>query len=133
MSVVNLPSPDARARTAFSRSGAGFTLVEIMVVVFIIAILLAIALPNFVRARQSSNSRACVKNLSTIANAKEQYAMDNNLSAGATMPALASLCGPTNYIKQTPECPASGTYSVNNLSTDPTCSVGATEPPPHQL
>ena len=69
-----------------------FTLVEIMIVVLIIGILVAIAVPNFVRARESARARACVGNLSQIDSAKEQYAMDNKLAQGSTMPALSALC-----------------------------------------
>ena len=55
----------------------GFTLVEMMIVVLIIAMLLAIAIPNFLRARELSRSRACQGNLRILATAKEQWAMDN--------------------------------------------------------
>ena len=78
-----------------------FTLVEIMIVVLIIGILVAIAVPNFIRARESARARACVANLRQIDSAKEQYAMDNRLAQGSTMPALSTLCGTgtTTYIK----------------------------------
>ena len=104
-----------------------FTLVEIMIVVLIIGILVAIAVPNFIRARESARARACVANLRQIDSAKEQYAMDQRLAQGATMPSLAALCGngTTTYIKgSAPSCPSSGTYTVGNLGTDPTCSIG---------
>jgi prepilin-type N-terminal cleavage/methylation domain-containing protein len=113
-----------------------FTLVEIMIVVLIIGILVAIAVPNFIRARESARARACVRNLRQIDSAKEQYAMDNRLAQGATMPALSALCGngTTTYIKgSAPSCPSSGTYTVNNLGTDPTCSVGAAAAVAHVL
>jgi prepilin-type N-terminal cleavage/methylation domain-containing protein len=104
-----------------------FTLIEIMVTVLIITILLAIAVPNFIRARETARGRSCIRQLRLIDSAKEQYGMDNHLNAGATMPTLAALCGysSTTYIKGgAPVCPSSGTYSVNNLGTDPTCSIG---------
>jgi prepilin-type N-terminal cleavage/methylation domain-containing protein len=66
-----------------ARAERGFTLVEIMIVVLIIGILLAIAVPNFVRARESSRAKACVSNLKQIDAAKEQWAMDNNKRTGA--------------------------------------------------
>lgn len=109
------------------RGRAGFTLIEIMVTLMIVTTLIGIAVPNFLRAREVSRSRACIKNLRTIAVAKEQYAMDNHLVAGATMPALSALCGngTTDYIRGAgPVCPASGMYTLGDLSTDPTCSVG---------
>jgi prepilin-type N-terminal cleavage/methylation domain-containing protein len=113
-----------------------FTLVEIMIVVLIIGILVAIAVPNFIRARESARARACVANLRQIDSAKEQYAMDNRLAQGASMPALSALCGAgtTTYIKGgSPACPSSGTYTVGNLGTDPTCSVGTGAAVPHVL
>jgi type IV pilus assembly protein PilA len=103
----------------------GFTLIEIMVVTMIITTLLAIAVPNFLRSRETTRSRGCVKNLRTISMAKEQYAMDNHLDPTSPMPTLAELSGNggSAYIKGTePLCPSDGDYSVNALNTEPTCS-----------
>lgn len=102
----------------------GFTLVEIMIVVAIIAILAAVAIPNFVKYRKTSQMNACISNLKQIQSAYEQAKM-----AGTTVSDVADLCGKAGYIKTTPTCPAdpSATYS---LPTDedgvPTCSYGAT-------
>ena len=70
----------------------GFTLVEIMIVVLIIGILLAIAVPNFIKARETSRSKSCVANLKQIEAAKEQWCMDNKQSTTAT-PADTDLYG----------------------------------------
>lgn len=125
-----------------NKKSAGFTLVEIMIVVLIIGILLAIAIPNFVQARERSRSKACIANLKQIDSAKQQYLMDQNLS---TMPATVDLTTtgglvPT-YIRTTPTCPAGGTYTVNGATVSPTCSeatsdatdYGATGTYPHYI
>lgn len=103
-----------------NRRNGGFTLVEIMIVVLIIGILLAIAIPNFIKARETSRTNSCISSLRQIDSAKEQFAMNNRLSTGAgcTMSDLV----PT-YIKRVPECPSGGTYTVNNIGVDPTCTI----------
>jgi prepilin-type N-terminal cleavage/methylation domain-containing protein len=106
----------------------GFTLVEIMIVVLIIGILLAIAVPNFIKARETSRTKSCIANLKQIDAAKEQWAMENKKTTTDT-PAMTDLVGSANYLKNTPSCPSGGTYTVNAVSTNPVCSTGT----PHIL
>lgn len=107
----------------FRKTRKGFTLVEIMIVVAIIGILIAIAVPGFIRARTQARARSCQENLTKIDGAKEQWALETN-AGDAAIVAFADLVGATLYIKRQPVCPTSGTYTVGNISTDPTCSVG---------
>jgi prepilin-type N-terminal cleavage/methylation domain-containing protein len=65
-----------------TRNRGGFTLVEIMIVVAIIALLAAIAVPNFLRARKRSQATRCLEDLRIIDSACDQYAIENNKSTG---------------------------------------------------
>lgn len=100
------------------KSKRGFTLIEIMIVVLIIAVLLAIAIPNFMKARDTSRAKACVANLRQLDTAKMQWAMDEK-KVGTDVPVSGDLI-PT-YIKNTLECPAGGTYTISAVDTNPVC------------
>ena len=96
----------------------GFTLVEIMIVVAIIAILAAVAIPNFVRYRKTSQMNACISNLKQIQAAVEQAKM-----GGVATPGWSDIVGTDKFIKVTPTCPAGGEYTLPaNDTSDPTCS-----------
>src|SRR3954462_605382 len=103
----------------------GFTLVEIMIVVLIIGILMAIAVPNFIRARETSRRNSCIANLKQIDSAKEQWAMDNKAASGAAVQ-MSDIAGV--YMKGAaagPSCPSGGAYTVNAVGTNPACSKSA--------
>lgn len=98
------------------RTAKGFTLVEIMIVVAIIGILIAIAVPGFIKARETSRNRACQENQTKIDGAIQQYILENNekdldtsaLQAGG----LPLLIGADNFLKSEPKCPSDGIYAV---------------------
>ena len=97
----------------------GFTLVEIMIVVLIIGILLAIAVPNFIKARQNSRLQSVVGNLKQIDGAKQQWAMDLGKTS-TDVPTSADL-SPT-YMNKWPQGPVgvSTDYVANAVNADPT-------------
>lgn len=113
------------------RSKRGFTLIEIMIVVLIIAVLLAIAIPNFMKARDTSREKACVANLRQIDTAKMQWAMDEKKVGTETPKWDPDL---KVYIKNKLECPAGGSYddTINAVDTNPTCP-NIVKMPTHKL
>ena len=80
----------------FNKRRGGFTLVEIMIVVAIIALLAAIAVPGFLRARKRSQASRILNDLRMIDAAVDQYAIENNLATGAAVPVTAW----TAYVKK---------------------------------
>jgi len=110
---------------------AGFTLVEIMIVVAIIGLLAAIAIPNFVKARATSQANGCINNLRQINAAESQFALEQHKTTGDTFNFPDDL---TPYIKMNssgslPICPAGGTYDCSTVGTNATCSLSSLTPP----
>src|SRR5438477_4656360 len=81
---------------AINKRRGGFTLVEIMIVVAIIALLAAIAVPGFLRARKRSQASRILNDLRMIDSACDQYAIETNRTSGATV----TITDWTNYLKK---------------------------------
>jgi type IV pilus assembly protein PilA len=89
-------------------STKGFTLVEIMIVVVIIGLLAAMAIPAFQKVRQSSQDKAVLNNARQLSAASDQYFLENGVSTVAQ----ASLVGSSNYVKSL-NLVANETYPLN--------------------
>ena len=104
----------------------GFTLVEIMIVVAIIGLLASIAIPNFVRARGTSQANACISNLRQIFGATQQWALECRKAPNA--PVTFNDIQP--YLRNAVVCPAGGrsatftsSYSLVDVTNFPACLV----------
>jgi prepilin-type N-terminal cleavage/methylation domain-containing protein len=100
---------------------SGFTLVEIMIVVAIIGLLAAIAIPNFVRAREQAQLQSIVNNLRIIEGAKDQWALENKEGTGATATTDDLKAYMQNGKWVTPV--VKETYAVNVIGTPATASA----------
>ncbi len=109
---------------------SGFTLVEIMIVVAIIGLLAAIAIPNFIKARTTAQKNACINNLRQIDGAEQQWALESKASTGVPPGGYGDISA---YLKNAVTCPSGGAAatfaSSYNLAKvegpdKPTCKVG---------
>jgi prepilin-type N-terminal cleavage/methylation domain-containing protein len=104
----------------------GFTLVELMIVVALIGLVAAIAVPTFVTSRINSRKNTCIANLRQIENAKQVWANEGNKNGGSQASAT-DLFGPDKYLRAKPACPSGGQYSIEIVDEKPKCTYGPIE------
>jgi prepilin-type N-terminal cleavage/methylation domain-containing protein len=106
------------------RSDSGFTIVEIVIVLGLIALLAAIAVPNLIRTRAAAARSTCINNLRQIDSAMQQWALEQKKPGNSAVD--YSDIGP--YLRDSVACPAGGTsladsYIVANMATEPSCRI----------
>ena len=105
-----------------NRSRQGFTLVELMIVVSVIGLLATISIPNFIKARGTSQKNVCINNLRQVSSAIHQWALESKKEPSSPVTADDIL----PYLKSSVVCPAGGTsfsdsYSLSTVGNEPTC------------
>ncbi|MDD5681186.1 MAG: prepilin-type N-terminal cleavage/methylation domain-containing protein [Candidatus Omnitrophica bacterium] len=106
-----------------SRHDNAFSLVEILIVVAVIGIISAIALPNFFTSKATADRNACIANLGHLRSAVDMWALDTNAAAGV-QPMSSDLV--PAYIRTWPKC-LNSSYAIPAVGADPACPNSITD------
>jgi len=109
----------------YKKMQKGFTIVEILIAVLIISLIMAMALPNFLKGRTDARKKACIANLWQLNEAIKQWVLENDINTGASIEGNESEI--YSYLRfGEPTCPSDGTYTYGVVGTEPqvTCSKG---------
>ncbi len=111
----------------------GFTLVEIMIVVAIIAILAAIAIPQLITSRKMANLNKCMNNLKAMTYAGDQYALSQGLASGEDLDGVWDEVSAFVKDVDSVECPSGGNVAMTVVGSSATCSYHGTVSTPAAL
>ena len=117
--IMEIPAPKSGLPWLI---GCLVALFAIPMVIAVIGLLAAIAIPSFVKARSTSQMNACINNMRMIDSAKEQWALATQADIGQVLEITAV----NEYLQVSPTCPAGGTYTYHQVGQDPECSVHGT-------
>ncbi len=112
-----------------ARKGRGFTLIELMIVIAIIGVLAAIAIPNFNSARKKARQKACVANIKMLENALEMYDMDTPPGSGSPLSCTSvvkaaaatdygSILQKGGYVQRLPKCPTRNNFAAYSVGRE---------------
>ena len=113
-----------RLKTRGKAPPAAFTMTEIMIVVALVGMLCAIAIPNFIKYRTRAQAKACINNLRQIDSAIQQWALEGNKAITASV--KSTDVEPymfKGFQGRFPFCPAGGTYHLATVQDIPTCNI----------
>lgn len=115
---------------------SGYSLLELMIVVTLLAVLLSIAVPGFLKARDSARQTGCQENLVAIDNAVQRYVIDNNVRGDLPLTiTVLDLVGDNGYLRYRPVCPSGGEYLLGTPDDyEPvTCTIRFSSSRPHVM